>query len=610
MCGIVGYVGFQLASQIIIEGLKRLEYRGYDSAGIAIIPEKGSIDLRREVGKLNNLVKDLLVNEPTGTTGIGHTRWATHGRPTVYNAHPHSDESGKIVVVHNGIIENYISIKEELKQKYEFKSDTDTEVLAHLISDNYDGNLFEAVHKALKKVRGAYAISVIHADHPECMVAAKTSSPLIVGLGEGENFVASDVPAILNHTRDIVYLEDGEMVLLYADKVQFFNIESGNEITKKVSKISWNIATAEKGGYDHFMLKEIHEQPSSLAQAMTGRLSEIEGKIYLEDFNISEEVLKKVNRILILACGTSYYAGLVGKYYLEKLAKIPVDVDLASEFRYREPFVDENTLVLGISQSGETADTLSAIKLAKEMGSKTAGILNVIGSAISRETIGNLYIHCGPEIGVASTKAFTSTIICLYMTALYFAQLKGLETEETLKEKISELKTLPTIIEKVFEIKEEIKAISNKLANFNHCLYLGRNYNYPIALEGALKLKELSYIHAEGYAAGEMKHGPIALIDKDMPVISIATESSTYEKIVSNIKEVKARDAITIAIVTEGNDELKDEVDHLIYVPKVREELSPLVNVVPLQLLAYYVSLRKGCDVDQPRNLAKSVTVE
>jgi glucosamine--fructose-6-phosphate aminotransferase (isomerizing) len=610
MCGIVGYVGFQLASQIIIEGLKRLEYRGYDSSGIAIISEKGSLDLRREVGKLNNLIKDLTLNEPKGTTAIGHTRWATHGRPTVYNAHPHIDQTGKIVVVHNGIIENYLSIKEELKQKYEFKSDTDTEVLAHLISDNYDGDLFQAVHKALKKVRGAYAISVIHADHPEYMVAAKTASPLIVGLGDGENFVASDVPAILNYTRDIVYLDDGEMVLLHADKVQFFNIESGLEVTKKVSKISWNIATAEKGGYDHFMLKEIHEQPSSLAQAMTGRLSETEGKIYLEDFNISEDILKKVNRIVILACGTSYYAGLIGKYYLEKIAKISVDVDLASEFRYREPFVDENTLVIGISQSGETADTLSAIKLAKEMGAKTAGILNVIGSSISRETIGNLYIHCGPEIGVASTKAFTSTIVCLYMTALYFAQLKGLESEASLHEKISELKTLPTIIEKIFDIKEDIKAISKKLANYNHCLYLGRNYNYPIALEGALKLKELSYIHAEGYAAGEMKHGPIALIDKDMPVISIATESSTYEKIVSNIKEVKARDAITIAIATEGNEELKNEVDHIIYVPKVREELSPLVNVVPLQLLAYYVSLRKGCDVDQPRNLAKSVTVE
>lgn len=610
MCGIVGYVGFQLASQIIIEGLKRLEYRGYDSSGIAIISEKGSLDLRREVGKLNNLIKDLTLNEPKGTTAIGHTRWATHGRPTVYNAHPHIDQTGKIVVVHNGIIENYLSIKEELKQKYEFKSDTDTEVLAHLISDNYDGDLFQAVHKALKKVRGAYAISVIHADHPEYMVAAKTASPLIVGLGEGENFVASDVPAILNYTRDIVYLDDGEMVLLHADKVQFFNIESGLEVSKKVSKISWNIATAEKGGYDHFMLKEIHEQPSSLAQAMTGRLSETEGKIYLEDFNISEDILKKVNRIVILACGTSYYAGLIGKYYLEKIAKISVDVDLASEFRYRDPFVDENTLVIGISQSGETADTLSAIKLAKEMGAKTAGILNVIGSSISRETIGNLYIHCGPEIGVASTKAFTSTIVCLYMTALYFAQLKGLESEASLHEKISELKTLPTIIEKIFDIKEDIKAISKKLANYNHCLYLGRNYNYPIALEGALKLKELSYIHSEGYAAGEMKHGPIALIDKDMPVISIATESSTYEKIVSNIKEVKARDAITIAIATEGNEELKNEVDHIIYVPKVREELSPLVNVVPLQLLAYYVSLRKGCDVDQPRNLAKSVTVE
>lgn len=609
MCGIVGYIGFQLASEIILDGLKRLEYRGYDSAGIAVISEKGQITVRREVGKLNNLIKDVMTNPLIGNIGMGHTRWATHGRPTVYNAHPHSDDSGKIVVIHNGIIENYLILKEELKKKYEFKSDTDTEVVAHLIRDNYEGDLYQAVQKALKKVKGAYSLVVLHADHPEYFVAAKTSSPLIVGIGDGENFVASDVPAILNYTRDIVYLEDGELAVVYKDKVDFFNL-AGESVTKKVSKISWNIATAEKGGYEHFMLKEIYDQPKAIAQAIAGRVSEDEGKIYLDDLNISSEDLKSINRITILACGTSYYAGLIGKYYIEKFAKIPVDVDLASEFRYREPFADENTLVIAISQSGETADTLAAVKLAKQLGSKTIGVLNVIGSAISRETKGNLYIHCDPEIGVASTKAFTSTIACMYMMALYFGQLKSTITKEFISKSIVDLKTVPSIIEKVFLLKDEIKNIAKKLANYNHCLFLGRNYNFPIALEGALKLKELSYIHAEGYAAGEMKHGPIALIDKDMPVLSIATDSETYDKVVSNIKEVKARDAIAIALATEGNTLLKDEVDYILYLPKVKEELSPIVNVVPLQLLAYYVSLRKGCDVDQPRNLAKSVTVE
>ncbi|MBC7474016.1 MAG: glutamine--fructose-6-phosphate transaminase (isomerizing), partial [Candidatus Sericytochromatia bacterium] len=542
MCGIVGYIGFQLASEIILDGLKRLEYRGYDSAGIAVISEKGQITVRREVGKLNNLIKDVMTNPLIGNIGMGHTRWATHGRPTVYNAHPHSDDSGKIVVIHNGIIENYLILKEELKKKYEFKSDTDTEVVAHLIRDNYEGDLYQAVQKALKKVKGAYSLVVLHADHPEYFVAAKTSSPLIVGIGDGENFVASDVPAILNYTRDIVYLEDGELAVVYKDKVDFFNL-AGESVTKKVSKISWNIATAEKGGYEHFMLKEIYDQPKAIAQAIAGRVSEDEGKIYLDDLNISSEDLKSINRITILACGTSYYAGLIGKYYIEKFAKIPVDVDLASEFRYREPFADENTLVIAISQSGETADTLAAVKLAKQLGSKTIGVLNVIGSAISRETKGNLYIHCDPEIGVASTKAFTSTIACMYMMALYFGQLKSTITKEFISKSIVDLKTVPSIIEKVFLLKDEIKNIAKKLANYNHCLFLGRNYNFPIALEGALKLKELSYIHAEGYAAGEMKHGPIALIDKDMPVLSIATDSETYDKVVSNIKEVKARDA-------------------------------------------------------------------
>lgn len=610
MCGIIGYVGFQDSTEIIIEGLKRLEYRGYDSAGIAVIPEKGSLEIRREVGKLKNLEKELLLHPIKGSTGIGHTRWATHGKPTIYNAHPHSDESGKLVVIHNGIIENYIEIKEELAKKYEFKSETDTEVLAHLINDNYSGDLYEAVQKSLQRVRGAYAIVVIHADHPNLLVAAKTASPLIVALGENENFVASDVPAILNHTRNIVYLEDGELVVLSKEKAEFYNLD-GDKIEKKVSKIEWNITAAEKGGYEHFMLKEIHEQPSSMAHSMTGRISETEGKIYLDEIGLDVAEIKSFNRITILACGTSYYAGLVAKYYIEKLAKIPVDVDYASEYRYREPFSDEKTLVIGISQSGETADTLAAIKLAKKMGSTTLGVLNVIGSAISRETNGNLYIHCGPEIGVASTKAFTSTIVCMYMLSLYFAEKRETLSSQYIKDAVHDLKHLPNIIEHIFEDKNKIKEIAKKLADYRDCLFLGRNYNYPIALEGALKLKELSYIHAEGYAAGEMKHGPIALIDKNMPVVAIATESLTYEKVISNIKEVKARDALTIVIATKDDTLLsKEDCDYIIYLPKVREELSPLVNVIPLQLLSYYVSVRKGCDVDQPRNLAKSVTVE
>jgi len=612
MCGIVGYIGEQLASDVILDGLKRLEYRGYDSAGLAVIDKVGSLEIRREVGKLKNLISDVVKNPISGRLGIGHTRWATHGRPTVFNAHPHSDASGKLVVVHNGIIENYLELKERLKEKYAFNSDTDTEVLANLIIDHYKGNLFEAVREALQEVSGAYAIAVIHAEHDDQIVIARNSSPLIVGVGENENFVASDVPAILSYTRDIVYLNDNELGIVYADRMEFFDLD-GNKLDKKVSKISWSVSAAEKGGFDHFMIKEIHEQPTALANAFAGRTSESQGRLYLDELELTPEEISSIDRIAITACGTSLYAGLLGKYYIEKYAKIPVDIEFASEFRYREPVLNEKTLVIGISQSGETADTLAAIRLANTMGAKTVGILNVIGSAISRETHGNLYIHCGPEIGVASTKAFTSTIACLYLLALYFGQVKqNLISEDEMRKHIISLKSLPKLIEGILNtIQPDVKKVAKKLANYKDCLYLGRHYNYPIALEGALKMKELSYIHAEGYPAGEMKHGPIALIDEDVPIISIATDGCVYDKMLSNIQQVKARDALTISLATKGNDKIAEESDYVIYLPKiVNEDLSPFINIIPLQLLAYYVALLKGCDVDQPRNLAKSVTVE
>jgi len=611
MCGIVGYIGYQLAQEIILDGLKKLEYRGYDSSGISIILEKGKLNTVRRVGKLKNLETELRNYTLNGYLGIGHTRWATHGKPTEINAHPHTDETGKLVIVHNGIIENYMSLKNELKTKYEFKSDTDTEVIVHLIMENYKGDLYDAVRNALKRIEGTYALVVMHADNVDYIVATKNSSPLIVGLGENENFVASDIPAILSYTRDIVYLDDNDLAVIYKDKVDFFNRE-GNKILKKVSKISWSISAAEKSGFEHFMLKEIYEQPFSITQSFAGRISEVEGKVYIEDLNLKTEDFNNINRIMILACGTSYYAGIVGKYYLENILKIPVDVDYSSEFRYRNPVINSNTLVIAISQSGETADTLAAVKLANSLGAKTLGVLNVIGSAISRETLGNIYIHCGPEIGVASTKAFTSTLVCLYLLSLYFAQEKNLIDSDSIRQKIYKLKYIPKVIEKVLEESniKNIRKISNKISNFNNCLYLGRNYNYPIALEGALKLKEISYIHAEGYPAGEMKHGPIALIDKNTPVITICTESSTYDKVFSNIKEVKARDALTVVLANEGDNSLINEADYIISVPKVDEEISPIINVVPLQLLSYYTALSKGCDIDQPRNLAKSVTVE
>lgn len=610
MCGIIGYIGLQEAVDIIIEGLERLEYRGYDSAGIAILNE-GQIELRREVGKLRNLVKEVHKNPISGSIGIGHTRWATHGRPTKFNAHPHTDAHQKIVVVHNGIIENYMLIKKRLiEQGYQFTSGTDTEVIAHLISHHYSNDLKEAVRLAINELEGAYSLCVMHADEPDYLVAVKNNSPLLLGVGQGENFIASDIPAILKHTRKIIYLEDGEFAVVSANHIEIFK-EDNTPIERAAEHIDWNIVAAEKGGYDHFMLKEIHEQPTAFAQTLGGRIAESENRLYLDEINISIEDLKNISRICLVACGTAYYAGLVGKYVLEQLTKVPVEVDLASEFRYRHPLVDKNTLVVAISQSGETADTLAAIKLAKKLEARTMGICNVKGSEITRQVEGTLYIHAGPEISVASTKAFIAMLAALDLLALHLANARNQISSEALLEQMHHLKHIPRIMEEtISKVEKQTEEIATRMLRFHNCLYLGRGINYPIALEGALKLKELSYIHAEGYAAGEMKHGPIALIDPLMPVVSIVSESQAYDKVISNLKEVKAREGMVIAIATEGDETIQEVADEVIYVPQVPELFSPVINVIPLQLLAYFVALKRGYDVDQPRNLAKSVTVE
>jgi len=613
MCGIIGYIGHEPNPEIVdilIDGLQRLEYRGYDSAGVAVMTEAG-LELQREVGKLSNLVKKLASIELIGRAGIGHTRWATHGRPTEYNAHPHTDPDKQLVVVHNGIIENYLDLKEELAALgHQFASETDTEVIAHLISHYYQGDLKEAVQKTLLRLEGAYSICVMHVKEPNYLVAAKTSSPLLLGKGDGVNFIASDIPAILRHTRDIIYLEDGDMAVVYPDKLELFRID-GTPLERPVQHIDWNLVAAEKMGYDHFMLKEIHEQPAAFSQTLGGRISEGHQRLYLDEINLTPEQLKGLNRIYIVACGTAYYAGMVGKYLIEKFARIPVEVDVASEFRYRNPILDGQTLVIAISQSGETADTLTAMKLAKQQGALTMGVINVKGSAITRVTDGTLYIHAGPEISVASTKAFIAMLAAVNLLALHFAQVREQISLPELTAAMHELRRLPRLMEETLHaVEAPVNALSTVLLRYHHCLYLGRGINFPIALEGALKLKEISYIHAEGYAAGEMKHGPIALIDALMPVIAVVTEGDAYDKVISNLKEVRARDGLVIAVATVGDERIKDVANEVIYVPAVPEWLSPVINVIPLQLLAYYVALRRGYDVDQPRNLAKSVTVE
>ena len=608
MCGIVGYIGNKNATDIIYDGLKKLEYRGYDSAGIAVI-DHNIVKTNRSTGKLINLKANLEKNPIAGNIGIGHTRWATHGKPSEENAHPHTDCSGKIVVVHNGIIENYISLKKQLiEEGHKFESETDTEVVSHLIEKNYHGNILEATKKALKQVRGTYALAVICGEEPDKIIVSRNDAPLVIGIGENENFIASDVPALLSYVRDVIFLENGDVCEITKNGLKITNQDK--LVERKTQKILWNAIQAEKGGYKHFMLKEIYEQPQSIQDTFRGRVFSDQKQILLEIKNITKEVLNKISRIYIIACGTSYHAGLTAKFLLEEFVHIPTEVDIASEFRYRNQVLDENSLAIFISQSGETADTLVALRLAKQKGAKTLAICNVIGSSISRDADDVIYTHCGPEIGVASTKAFTGQVMALLLLVFDFAVKKGTISEEQLDNYIKQIWNLPSKVSECLKQADKIEKIAKIFSQKKQFIYLARNINYPIALEGALKLKEISYIYAEGYAAGEMKHGPIALIDENMPVMVIATKSRIYEKVISNIQEAKARGANIIAIVNENDTAVAKLSDYQIIVPEVDEIFSPIINVIPLQLFAYYVSTMRGCDVDQPRNLAKSVTVE
>jgi len=609
MCGIVGYIGSKNAAEVILDGLKRLEYRGYDSAGIAVI-SAGRIELRRSVGKLNELAKVLEKNGLEGCTGIGHTRWATHGKPSEENAHPHTDCKNKIVVVHNGIIENYQELKKSLSASgHIFKSETDTETVAHLVEKYFSGNLLSAVQKALRDVRGAYALGIISSDDPDRIIAARKDAPLIIGVGKGENFIASDIPALLPYTRQMIFLEEGDIAELTVKEVKIFN-QDGKRVKREIQNITWDAVQAEKGGFKHFMLKEIFEQPQTIQDTFLGRLIPDEGKVFLEGLKYDEKMLNRISKIYIVACGTSYHAGLVGKFLIEKLAGITVEVDIASEFRYRSPVLDAKTLVIVISQSGETADTLAALRLAKQNKCSTLAICNVVGSSISRAADASIHTRCGPEIGVASTKAFTGQLTVLYLIALDWARIRKTVPDKEYRKLLSTFWEMPMKLREVLKKSEEINTLAKEYSNKRDFLFLGRNLNYPIALEGALKLKEISYIHAEGYPAGEMKHGPIALIDENMPIMVIATACKVYEKIIGNVMEAKARGGNIIALATEGDTDIKNKTDRQIYMPEVNEIFAPLLNVVPLQLFAYYVSVALGCDVDQPRNLAKSVTVE
>ena len=609
MCGIIGYVGNKKAAGILLEGLKRLEYRGYDSAGICTINDNKTI-IEKDIGKLEEIQKKIDFSKIEGKIGLSHCRWATHGKVTKENAHPHCDGNEKISIVHNGIIENFQELKDMLiKKGHKFKSLTDTEVIVHLIADNYDGNIEEATRKALKKIEGSYALGVVCSDEPDKIIAARNESPLIIGLGKEENFIASDVPAILKHTNKVIYLDNNELIILTKDNVEIKN-NDGKILKKDVNEIDWNSELAEKSGYEHFMLKEIHEQPRAITETLNGRLTN--GDINLNnELNINEEELKKINRIIIVACGTSWHAALAGEFMLEELAKIPVEVEYASEFRYRNPIINGNTLVIAISQSGETADTLAAIREAKQKGAKILSIINVKGSSIERESDSVLYTYAGPEIGVASTKAFTTQLIVLYLFTLYMSSLRNSLEKETIKDLIGKLRKLPLEMEALLANEEDIKKIANIYKDKNNALFLGRGINFPMALEGALKLKEVSYIHAEGYPAAEMKHGPIALIDKNMPVVVLATKDIyTYKKVLGNIQEVKARGGIVIAIATQGDEQISKMADYVLYIPNTLYILSSILAVVPLQLLAYYAATDRNLDPDKPRNLSKSVTVE
>ena len=620
MCGIVGYVGNKQVVPLIIDGLRKLEYRGYDSAGIAVVDGEHHLSLRRAEGKLRNLEEAIRLHPLDGNYGIGHTRWATHGRPTEENAHPHRDQSGKVVVVHNGIIENYLPLKERLAANGStFKTETDTEVVAHLIGhykDTQNLSLELAVRKAVQELKGIFALSIISVDEPDTIIAVREGPPVVIGLGDGEFFVASDIPPILQHTRDVFFLGDREIAVLTKDSVRVTDFD-GNVIEPKQQRITWDPIMAEKGGFKHFMLKEIYEQPRAVRDTSQGRVSLDTGKVYLDQMDISEDDFLRARSIKIAACGTSWHAGLAGKYMLEQIARIPVEVDYASEFRYRNPVLSEDDLLIVISQSGETADTIAAMREARKAGCKVLAICNVQGSMIHREADGTILTHAGPEIGVASTKAFTAQMVALYLFALYLGQLRGTIDEDRAKSLAADLAQLPLKIETVLNNDDQLDDLSKEFFRVQDFLYLGRGINFPVALEGALKLKEISYIHAEGYPAGEMKHGPNALIDEKLPVVVVNTkehgnESSElrYEKTHSNIVEVKARDGIVIAVLTEGDSMSSKVADHVIEVPEASDLLNPILSVVPLQLLSYHIAVRRGCDVDQPRNLAKSVTVE
>ncbi|MGB0427521.1 MAG: glutamine--fructose-6-phosphate transaminase (isomerizing) [Flavobacteriales bacterium] len=615
MCGIVGYIGERTdILPMLIKGLQRLEYRGYDSAGVALLSENNELTLYKKQGKVNNLVEASKEYDKTPITGIGHTRWATHGVPSDTNSHPHLSNSGRLVIIHNGIIENYASIKKELSSRdYTFKSDTDTEVLVNFIEDiliNTDVDLFEAVRRALQQVVGAYAIALIDKENPDQVVVAKKGSPLALGIGENEIFIGSDSSPFVEYTQDAIYLEDEEVALIKRNGELHVKTIRNEVVSPYVQKIAFNLEAIEKGGYDFFMMKEIHEQPRSIIDTLRGRLMADQGLIKMQGLEEYKHKFANANRIIIVACGTSWHAGLVAEYLIEDLARLPVEVEYASEFRYRNPIITENDIVIAISQSGETADTLSAIKLAKSKGATIFGICNVVGSSIAREAHAGAYTHAGPEIGVASTKAFTAQVAILSLIAIELGNIRGAITTQTYHQLLVELNDIPSKIETALKTNAKAIEISKQFKDASNFLYLGRGYSYPVALEGALKLKEISYIHAEGYPSAEMKHGPIALIDENMPTIVIANLKGHHEKVVSNVQEIKARSGQIIAIINEGDELMKAEADHYIEVPQVNEVFSPLVNTIPLQLISYHIALMRGCDVDRPRNLAKSVTVE
>jgi glutamine---fructose-6-phosphate transaminase (isomerizing) len=620
MCGIVGYVGDKQVVGVILDGLKKLEYRGYDSAGIAVVDEQGALTIRRAEGKLRNLEEAIRLKPLDGTYGIGHTRWATHGRPTEENAHPHRDCTGRVVVVHNGIIENFLPLKQRLQtEDHTFVTETDTEVIAHLIEkylNEGEPDLEAATRRTVADLRGIYALAIMSSDEPEKIIAVRQGPPIVIGLGQNEYFVASDIPPVLYHTRDVFFLGDGEMAVLARDGVTVTDFE-GNSIAPNVQRITWDPIAAEKGGFKHYMLKEIYEQPRAVRDTVLGRVSQTTGRVYLDEMDISEADFRGFTSVKAIACGTSLHAAMAGKYMLEELARMPVEIDYASEFRYRDPILDDRTLIIAISQSGETADTIAAVRESKEKGAKVLSICNVQGSMLTRESHGTVLTHAGPEIGVASTKAFTSQMTVLYLLALYLGQQRGTLSEQDSLVHVRALNGLPVKMETLLGCDDQIERLAREFHRAQDFLYLGRGINFPIALEGALKLKEISYIHAEGYPAGEMKHGPNALIDEDLPVVVVSTRDESnaasklrYEKTLSNMVEVKSRDGKVIAVVTEGDSEVRQVADHIIEIPRASDLISPILSIVPLQLLAYHIGVRRGCDVDQPRNLAKSVTVE